>query len=110
MARELAPTVYAIIVNFNGWRDTLECLESLLRSDYPALRVLVCDNASEDASVDKLAAWARGELPASPPIDSRLSDLGRPPVRKPVSVAICTDEQLSQGDGTERESASVLVI
>jgi hypothetical protein len=107
---ELAPTVYAIIVNFNGWRDTVECLESLLRSDYPALRVLVCDNASADDSVEKIAAWARGEVPAPAPRDSRLSHLGLPPVRKPVGLAICTDVQSSKGDDPQTESAKLLVI
>ncbi len=53
--------VYAIVVNYNGWRDTLECLESLLRSDYPALRVIVCDNASTDDSVARIRAWAQGK-------------------------------------------------
>jgi GT2 family glycosyltransferase len=107
---ELAPTVYAIIVNFNRWQDTLECLESLMRSDYPALRVLVCDNASEDGSVEKIAAWARGDLPAPVPRDSRLSHLGVPPVRKPVSVAICADVQRLMSEDALVESAKLLVI
>jgi GT2 family glycosyltransferase/ADP-heptose:LPS heptosyltransferase len=53
-----APVVYAIIINFNGWPDTVECLESVYRSDYPALRVLILDNASTDGSLDRLRDWA----------------------------------------------------
>ena len=109
MASEATPTVYAIIVNFNGWRDTLECLESLLRSDYPSLRVLVCDNSSNDDSIERIAAWARGEMPAPAPLDPRLSQLGLPPVRKPVSIALCTELELSNGD-VPRADAKLLVI
>ncbi len=27
--------IYIIILNYNGWADTIECLESVLRIDYP---------------------------------------------------------------------------
>jgi GT2 family glycosyltransferase len=52
-------SVYVILVNFNGWRDTVECLESLFRSDLPGFRVVVCDNGSADGSLDQLESWAR---------------------------------------------------
>ncbi len=29
------PLVSIIILNWNGWQDTLECLESLYQIDYP---------------------------------------------------------------------------
>jgi hypothetical protein len=29
------PKVYMLILNYNGWRDTIECLESVFRNDYP---------------------------------------------------------------------------
>jgi len=57
-----APVVYAIVINFNGWRNTTECLASLYRSDYPALRVLILDNASSDGSRDRIRDWAASEL------------------------------------------------
>jgi GT2 family glycosyltransferase len=49
--------VYIIIVNWNGWRDTLECLESLLLLEYSDFRIVVCDNGSKDDSVAKLREW-----------------------------------------------------
>ena len=42
-----------------GAADTLECLESLLRSDIP-LRVAVVDNASADGSDRRIIDWASG--------------------------------------------------
>lgn len=49
---------YIIIVNWNGWRDTIECLESLLLLEYPDFRIVVCDNGSEDDSILKLREWS----------------------------------------------------
>src|SRR5437762_2609963 len=79
------PRVYVIVVNYNGWRDTIECLESLLRSDYPSLTVLVCDNASTDGSLDHIRSWADGNLPATPTGD-RMAHMTSPPLPKPVSL------------------------
>ncbi len=56
------PLVYVILVNFNGWHHTIECLESLFRQDYKDFRVIVIDNASTDGSVDMLRAWAEGRV------------------------------------------------
>jgi len=49
--------VYIIVVNWNGWKDTIECLDSLLLLEYPDFRVVVCDNGSQDDSVIKLSEW-----------------------------------------------------
>lgn len=44
------PVVTAVILNTNKREDTLACLASLVRQTYPALRILVLDNASTDGS------------------------------------------------------------
>lgn len=59
------PSVCAIVLNWNGWRDTVRCLASLRASSYPNLRVVVVDNGSIDGSAAHLspllqAPW--GEL------------------------------------------------
>ena len=51
-----APSVLAIILNWNGKTDTLECLESVRELRYPRYQVLVVDNASSDGSVQAIAA------------------------------------------------------
>lgn len=48
---------WIILVNWNGWRDTLECLESLLLLDYPDFRIVICDNGSDDGSLERIAGW-----------------------------------------------------
>jgi len=46
--------VAVILLNWNGWRDTVACLRSLRQLDYPAAQMLVVDNASSDDSVAQI--------------------------------------------------------
>lgn len=50
------PTVYIILLNWHGWRDTIGCLDSLSRLDYPNYHILVVDNGSTDDSVALIRA------------------------------------------------------
>lgn len=54
------PRVAAIIVNWNSEADVLECVESLQRSTYPNLEIIVVDNGSMDGSVVALRGKHRG--------------------------------------------------
>ncbi|MEN4012619.1 MAG: glycosyltransferase family 2 protein [Chloroflexota bacterium] len=51
-----SPLVAAVILNTNRKEDTLACLESLQRSDYPNLVILVLDNACTDGSSEAVRA------------------------------------------------------
>jgi GT2 family glycosyltransferase len=52
---------YVVLVNWNGWADTLACVDSLDRLTYPDATVLVVDNGSTDDSIARISA-ARPEL------------------------------------------------
>lgn len=54
------PSVVAVILNWNGGKDTVECLESLRRQTYKPMRLVVVDNGSEDDSISRIEAWATG--------------------------------------------------
>lgn len=56
--------VYVAMVNWNGWRDTVECLEALARCTYPDFQVVICDNASADDSEAHMLDWARARFGA----------------------------------------------
>ncbi|MFQ6099700.1 MAG: glycosyltransferase family 2 protein [Anaerolineae bacterium] len=45
------PSVVLLILTWNGKQDTLECLDSLDKLEYPGFWVLVVDNASTDGTV-----------------------------------------------------------
>ena len=44
-----------IILNWNGLSDTLECLESVKKIDYPSFEVIVVDNGSTDGSATTIS-------------------------------------------------------
>ncbi|HEY1977127.1 MAG TPA: glycosyltransferase family 2 protein [Candidatus Baltobacteraceae bacterium] len=50
--------VAAVVLNWNGWRDTIECLEGLLASTSRPSHIVVCDNGSVDGSLGFLKQWA----------------------------------------------------
>lgn len=109
MPSTAAPKVYVVLVNWNGWRDTLECLESLLASDYPSFEVVVCDNASQDGSADRILAWARGEQPA-PESSPALAHLA-PSAPKPVRMRRLDRQQAERGHATaEGDAARITVV
>lgn len=54
----------AVIVNWNTWADTLECLESLLALAQRPDTVIVVDNGSDDDSVERILAFARARYPS----------------------------------------------
>jgi hypothetical protein len=88
-------TVYVVLLNYRGWTDTIACLESLFASENVDMRVIVCDNASGDGSLDRIEDWARGNIEASRPDEPRLADLlGR----------VCRPLQVRRLDRTEAES------
>ena len=50
------PKVSIVILNWNGYDVTRECLISLSKIDYPSYEILLVDNGSVDGSPDRLAA------------------------------------------------------
>jgi len=63
MMQTFAPNKVAVIIlNYNGWKDTIECLESLQKIDYPDYLTVVVDNASSDGSIEKIKSWAEKKI------------------------------------------------
>lgn len=58
----MTPQVAVIILNWNGWADTIECLESLYQNNYDNYNVLVVDNASDDDSLQKIREYCQGKI------------------------------------------------
>lgn len=94
----IEPSVAIILVNWNGWQDTIACIQSCLLLDYPAYRIVVCDNGSRDESLKRIAAWARGEtkvaIDPDGPVPMSLS-------RLPYGVALLDREAAEAGKDDE---------
>src|SRR4028118_1766497 len=56
------PKVYILILNYNGWEDAIECLESVFRLNYTNFQVILVDNNSPNDSVSYIKKWAAGEI------------------------------------------------
>lgn len=66
----MGPSVAVVILNWNGWRDTVECLESVYRMSYNLVSVIVVDNGSTDESIQRLREYCQGRIG----IQSRMFD------------------------------------
>lgn len=97
------PKVYIILLNYNGWVDTIECLESVLRNDYPNYQVIVVDNNSPNNSMEYLKAWAEGKLDVWVNPDNSLRNLSFPPGSKPLPYVYYTREEAEKGGNPEIE-------
>jgi len=53
---------YIILVNYNGSLDTIECLESVLKSSYKNYQILVVDNSETDESISVFQDWSSGKI------------------------------------------------
>ncbi len=55
------PCTYVILLNWNGRDHTLECLPGLLQDE--SLSLIICDNGSEDGSLDAFAVFLAERYP-----------------------------------------------
>jgi len=98
------PKVAIIILNYNGWQDTIECLESVLRNNYPNYQVIVVDNGSPNNSMEYIKVWAEGRQEVLTPEPSHpLYYLSHPPVKKPIPYIYYTREEAEKGGDFELE-------
>jgi len=86
-----SPRVSIVILNWNGWEDTIECLESLFQIHYPNFDVIVVDNASEDNSLEKIRDYCSGDLKVESDFFKYIHE------NKPINLVECTREY----DGVE---------
>ncbi len=82
------PKVSLIILNWNNWKDTIECLESLYQINIDKHDIIILDCGSKDGSIKKIKEYCSGELEVFSPYLKYKSD------NKPISLFVY-DEQKS---------------
>ncbi|HDR72334.1 MAG TPA: glycosyltransferase family 2 protein, partial [Methanoculleus sp.] len=87
----LTPKVAIIILNWNGWKDTLECLESLYQITYPAYEVIIVDNGSEDNSIDHIRDYCAGNCEVTTDFVTYQAET------KPIALAEYTRDEIESG-------------
>lgn len=101
--------VCIVILNWNRWGDTIECLESVFRLEYGDFQVVLCDNGSTDRSLEQIRAWADGELP-SVQAGNVLRDLTFPPVPKPIRYSEYGYDDIERMADATKENAPLVLI
>ena len=95
-----------VLVNWNRWTDTIECLESVLRSTIP-VRIIVIDNGSDDGSVDHIVAWANGTRP-SEPVKPGMSRFSQPACPKPIPFERLGPDDLTRSDARAHQILTIV--
>lgn len=92
------PNVAIIILNWNGWQNTLECLESLQHLDYPNYSIILVDNGSTDNSVKKIKKWCNGEILVNNHLEKFFSSF------KTIKYIEYSRERAEKGGSKEQEA------
>jgi hypothetical protein len=93
------PTISIIILNWNTWKETIECLESLFGIDYPNYEVIVLDNGSRNDSLQRLEDYCAGKQPVvSEYVEYSLS-------KKPIHVLKYSITELEAGGYPDKEGS-----
>lgn len=95
--------IYIILLNYNGWKDTIECLESVLKNDYENYQIIVIDNASPNNSMGYIINWAEGKQEVIYDESSQLKHLSQPFEPKPLEYVYYTKEEALKGGDKEKE-------
>lgn len=100
------PRVAIIILNWNGWKDTIECLESVLTLTYPNYRIIVVDNGSTDNSVERIKEWCERKIAVRSDIVKYFAD------RKPIKFVEydLKSDKTQLGDDLEQENKGESII
>ena len=107
--KAMTSKVYVLILNWNNWADTLECLESVFRSRYPRFQVILCDNGSTDGSLDYVKAWAEGRLDAQVGSSLPRHQGSRASLHRPIRY-LERDKQMAESGGSPDDGACPLIL
>ncbi|MFD2826874.1 glycosyltransferase family 2 protein [Leeuwenhoekiella polynyae] len=91
--------VYIIILNHKGWKDTVECLESVLKSTYKNFQLLLVDNSPNNEDVEKMIEWCNGGITQ---IQTLCNSIVYPLEIKPIAYRYLTEEELLNGKFKEQ--------
>lgn len=49
------PKVHFVVLNYNAFIDTIDCIQSIKKINYPSYEIIVVDNASKDNSFEEIS-------------------------------------------------------
>jgi len=94
------PEVTIIILNWNGWRDTVDCLDTILAIGYPRYNTIIVDNGSTDDSVVEIKKWVKEKCEAQSEFSSHEKK------SQPVTVVEYNRREIEINGGFNRDELS----
>lgn len=104
------PSVFVIVLNWNSWKQTIECLGNVFRSDYANYRVIVCDNNSQDGSLEYIKVWAEGRSDSLSSANDGSNAPYIPAIDGPLAYEHCTWPCVAQGTETPKGGTCLTLI
>ena len=80
--------VSIVILNWNRWKDTIECLESIYQIDYSNYDVILVDNNSTDNSIEKIKEYCKGKIKV------KSKHIKYNPLTKPIKIFEYTEKEI----------------
>lgn len=106
--------VYIVVLNYNTWQDTIECLESVYKNYYDNYQVILVDNHSDNNSVEFLKMWAEGRLDIFLNDSNALKSKSFPPVKKPIAYKFYNENEINKdncvGEINEAGNPRLIII
>ncbi len=93
--------VYIIILNWNSYNDTIECLESLIESSYKDFQVIIVDNNSQDNSLDYIQKYLKRKM--APEAQFESEDKIESFSEKLIPYIVYSEEEAINGGNIEKE-------
>lgn len=97
----MEPLVAIIILNWNGWPDTLECLESLYQIKYSNFQIILVDNDSQDDSIKKIKEYCQGQISIESPFLTYQTE------NKPIEINELTKNETEQSIGKKNQEEAI---
>lgn len=101
------PSVTIIVLNWNSWKDTIECLESLFQIDYNNYNIIVVDNHSKNDSINKIKEYAKGKIKVKSKFFRFNGD------NKPISLIELTEQrtrEIVNGENWDENETKILKL
>jgi GT2 family glycosyltransferase len=98
--------IYIVLVNYNRFNDTVECLESLLKSNYLNFQIFIVDNSVDQSSINYFSNWANSNTGIY--INTDFEDLVFPLESKPIAHTIISENEFSTSNKLFEEKITIV--
>ena len=98
--------IYIVVINYNKFNDTVECLESLLKSNYLNFQIFIVDNSIDKSSVNYFSNWLTSNNGID--IDTDFEYLVFPLENKPIAHTIISEKEFSTSDKLFEEKITIV--